>query len=279
MIWVVVPLVALYTALVVVMYLRQRSLLYRPGGPPGSPAAADLPDMAEVTLRTDDGLALLAWYAEAPPGAATLVYLPGNGGNLLNRATRARAIIDRGYGLLLVSWRGYSGNPGRPTETGLYRDARAAMGFLRRVGVGPETCVYYGESLGAAVAVDLALATPPAGVVLDSPFTSIPAVAQYHYWYLPAAWLVKDRFPTMARIGRLTCPLLVMHGQRDAVTPFAHGRRLLAAAPEPKYGFFPPDAGHTDIMMYGGDRELFAFLDRTVGPGGMHPPVAGLVDA
>ncbi|MDE0056595.1 MAG: alpha/beta hydrolase [Defluviicoccus sp.] len=247
------------------LYLGQRRLLYSPDRAPPDLALAGLDGMEPAALATDDGLSLLAWYAPARgTGKATLVYFHGNAGHIGHRAGKVRPYLDAGHGVLLVSWRGYGGNDGSPTEDGLYRDGRAAFAFLDRLGVASETTVVYGESLGSGVAVQMARERRVAGVVLESPYTSIPSVAAHHYWYLPAAWLVRDRFDSLSKIGGIGAPLLVLHGERDRVVPVEFGRELFAAAREPKTWRGFAQAGH-DLYASGAADAVLAFLSEAIG--------------
>ena len=252
---------ALYGALVGGMYLFQRDLLFLPDTSRPSLARAQIPGMAEVETTTADGLRLLAWYAPARDGRPTLLYLHGNGGHIAYRADRARTLTAAGYGLLLVEYRGYGGNPGSPSEDGFHADAEAALAYLTGRNVAPGRIVLYGESLGTAVAVRLAAeaasrGTPAGALVLEAPFTSIADLAQHHYPFIPARMLVKDRFDAASRIAAVRAPVLVLHGERDHVVPVQYGRALFAAAAEPKRGWFTPGADHVTIF----DRDTFGVI-------------------
>ena len=252
-----------YVGVVALAYVFQRSLLYFPGGALPPPARAGLAEMATMTLVTADRLSLVAWYRAPADRAAVIVLFHGNAGTIADRAFKARPLLDAGFGLLLVEYRGYGGNPGSPSEAGLYADGRAAIAFLEHQEIGTDRIVLMGESLGSGVAVELATAERFAALVLESPFTSIPDVAAGHYPYLPVRWLTKDRFPSIAKIGRIQAPLLVIHGERDRVVPVRFGRRLFAAAPEPKHALFLPAAGHNDLYNHGVAAAVIEFLNQT----------------
>lgn len=255
-----------YAFLTGCLFLGQRRLLYFPDRAPPDLALAGLDDMQPAELATDDGLTLLAWYAPARDASkATLVYFHGNAGHIGHRAGKARPYLDTGHGVLLVSWRGYGGNDGSPTEDGLYRDGRAAFAFLDQIGVPPETTIVYGESLGSGVAVQMARERRVGGVVLESPFTSIPSVAAHHYWYVPAAALVRDRFDSLSKIGEIDAPLLVVHGERDRIVPVEFGRELFAAAGEPKRWRGFAHAGHNDLYDFGAADAVLAFVSEVMG--------------
>lgn len=256
---------ALYGALVGGLYLFQRDLLYVPDTSRPSAARAAVPGLAEVTLTTADGLQLLAWHVPAPPGRPTVLYLHGNGGHIGYRAERLRLFAAARYGVLLVEYRGYGGNPGSPSEEGFHADGEAALAYLAGRGVMPSRIVFYGESLGTAVAVRLAAESaargaPVAALVLEAPFTSIADVAQHHYPFVPARHLVKDRFDSAARIAAVKSPVLVLHGERDSVVPVEFGRALFAAAVEPKRGWFSREGDHATILDAAAFRAIEAFL-------------------
>jgi len=260
--WLVgVPLIA-YLLVLAYLYAFQRQLLYFPDR--SRPQLGLLAQLGarEVSLTTADGLSLLSWYLAPREGRPVIAYFHGNGGNIGDRADRMQRFGREGYGVLLAEYRGYGGNPGAPTETGLYDDASAAGDFLRREGIAADRLVVYGESLGSGVAVHLAATQPIAGLILESPFTSIGALAQYHYPYVPAALLIWDRFDSLARIGEVKAPILVLHGGRDRIVPDRFSRALLAAAPEPKEDWFVPDAGHEDLAGLGTLDQVVSFIER-----------------
>jgi fermentation-respiration switch protein FrsA (DUF1100 family) len=261
--------VAVVAATVGLLWVFQRRLIYLPSGAV-PPAASVLPGAEEVAFTTADGLRLRGWFVpprgSAGPGAArpAVLVCNGNGGNRAMRAALAAALARMGLAVLLFDYRGYGGNPGQPTEEGLAADARAAAGYLAgRPGVDPARLVYFGESLGAAVALRLATERPPAALVLRSPFASLAEVGRVHYPVLPVSWLLRDRFDSAALAGRLTAPLLVVAGDRDGIVPVAHSRRLFAAAPQPKRLVVLEGADHNDPDLLAGPRllaELRSFL-------------------
>ena len=262
LIWLIgIPLIA-YLAVLAFLYLFQRQLLYFPDR--SRPQLAGLTQLGvrEVALATADGLSLLSWYLPPREGRKVIAYFHGNGGHIGYRADRVARFAREGYGVLMVEYRFYGGNPGAPTETGLVDDARAALDFLRGEGIAGHRIVLYGESLGSGVAVQIAATQQIAALILESPFTSIAALAQYHYPYIPAALLIWDSFDSLSRIGRVTAPILFLHGGRDAVVPARFGQALFDAAPEPKESWFAPDAGHEDLARFGALDEVVAFIER-----------------
>jgi uncharacterized protein len=254
--------VAAYAAMVGGLFFFQRQLLYIPDRTrPELGGLAQL-GVREVTITTEDGLSLLSWYLPSRPGRPVIAYFHGNGGHIGYRVERLLRFAQEGFGVLMLEYRGYGGNPGTPTETGFYTDARAALDFLGREGVAPHRLVLYGESLGSAVAVPVAAQNEVAAVVLEAPLTSVAEVAQCHFPYVPATLLVVDRFDALSRIGQVRAPILVMHGERDRVVPVRYGRALFNAAPEPKEGWFVPEAGHENLARYGGLDVAVAFINR-----------------
>lgn len=255
---------ALYLSVLALLFVFQRNLLYVLSAERPSLAEAGLDGvMRAVSLTTADGLELVAWYRPPPaPGAPLLLYYHGNAGHIGGRADKVKPYLDAGYGVLLPEYRGYGGNPGRPTEQGLYTDARAALDFLASEGVSPAHIVCYGESLGTAVAVQMAIERGCGALVLEAPFTSVAAVAQSRYPIFPVKALVLDKFDSLAKIGGLRCPLFVMHGERDRIVPIRYGRALFAAAPAPKEAKWFPEATHVDFEDFGGSAVVRDFLKR-----------------
>jgi hypothetical protein len=259
-----VDAVAAYGGIVGGLFFLQRRLLYHPGSM--RPTLADLAPLGvrEVELATDDGLALFSWYLPPRAGRPVITYFHGNGGHIGYRAERLRRFAREGYGVLLAEYRGYGGNPGVPCEQGLFADGEAALDFLADAGVRSDEVVLWGESLGSGVAVYLAARHKVAAVILEAPYTSIAAAAQRHYPFVPAALLVRDRYDSLSRIGRVAAPLLVLHGERDMVVPARHGRKLLAAATAPKEGWFSPEASHENLPRFGAVEAAVDFIERRV---------------
>ena len=219
----------------------------------------------DLTLTADDGVRLHAWYLPVPNPRWTVLVSHGNGGNVSHRLDRALLLQARlGASVLLYDYRGYGRSEGSPDEAGTYRDARAAYQWLVRHGkTRVDRLVLFGESLGSAVALDLALSKPAAALVLESPFTSVPDMARTTI-FLPLAPLVRTRYDNLAKVVRLRIPLLVLHGDHDGVVPFALGRRLFEAAPEPKRFYAIPGADHNDTYLVGGEaywKAVASFLE------------------
>lgn len=245
-----------------VIWTQQRNLIYFPFGQVPDQLAIGLTGTTPVTFLTADGLTLHGWFvAQAPAPRFTVIVFNGNAGNRAMRAALANALAGQGMAVLLFDYRGYGGNAGSPTELGLREDARAALKHvLGRPDVDPQRLVYFGESLGSAVAAELAVEHPPAALVLRSPFTSLTDVGRFHYTYLPVAWLLRDRFDTLDRISRIRVPLLVIAGDRDRVVPASQSRRVYDAANEPKSLLIVRDADHNDAVLLAGRDMLAAIL-------------------
>jgi hypothetical protein len=253
---------AIYLAALAFLWTTQRSLVYRPGiGPLDLINSTVAAYMREEAIRTEDGLTLTAWYAPAKPGLRTIVYIHGNAGTLGDRHGRVQPYLERGYGLLLVGYRGYGGNPGQPTEQGLYIDGRAHLDWLEAQGVGEDGVVLYGESLGAAVATQMATERRVAALVLEAPFASILLSARDRYPMFAFDWLIKDKFANIDKIDKINVPLFVVHGGRDAVTPQRFGRMVFERAREPKAAFWPAEAGHNDLVQFGMIEAVMRFLE------------------
>jgi fermentation-respiration switch protein FrsA (DUF1100 family) len=247
---------------VVGLWLLQRRLIYLPTAAVPSPGAVGLDAAEPLELTTADGLELSAWYVPAAgePAGAVLV-LPGNAGNRAARAPLAAALRDAGLATLLVDYRGYGGNPGRPTQDGVLEDARAAVGALRAAsGVGPDRLVYFGESLGAAVAAGLAAEQPPAALVLRSPFPSLTEVGQRELPWLPVRLLLRDRFPTTEWVARYRGPTLVVAGDADTLVPPQLSHRVADAAGGPVDVEVVVGAGHNDRALLDGEQMTTAIL-------------------
>ena len=251
----VLRVVALLAAVCALMLIFERRLIYFPtrahdADPRGLGLAHE-----ELALVAEDGVRLHGWFLPVAGSRLTLLVCHGNGGNVSHRLDRALlAQAHLGADVLLFDYRGYGRSEGAPDEAGTYRDARAAWRWLIARGQRPERIVIFGESLGSAVALQLALDTDGSAraLVLESPFASIPEMARAVYPFLPLWPLVRTRYDNLGKVGRLRVPLLVLHGDRDDVVPFAQGRRVFDAAPGPKRFYAIPGASHNDTYVVGG---------------------------
>lgn len=247
---------------VTALWLLQRRLIYFPDTAVPS-AASVLPTAQEITLRTADGLVLGAWHVTPTGGdrGLTVLVMPGNGGSREMRAPLARRLAAKGFAVLLLDYRGYGGNPGRPSEHGLITDARAARAYLVDHGVAPERLIYFGESLGAAVATRLAAEQPPAALVLRSPFTDLAAVGARHYPLLPVRLLLRDRFPVTKLISRVQVPAAVVYGSADGIVPPEQSAAVAAAAAGPVRTVEIAGADHNDAALLEGNELIAAVVD------------------
>jgi fermentation-respiration switch protein FrsA (DUF1100 family) len=273
--------VAFIAAGLALIWTMQRRLIYFPTSDVPTPTENGLTDVEPVTYETADGLRLTGWFVAAPGSSprVTVVVFNGNAGNRGHRGPLAAALHRHGLQVLLVDYRGYGGNPGTPTESGLAADSRAARAYVAgRPDVDRSRIVYFGESLGTAVAVDLAVEHPPAALVLRSPFTSMADVGRHHYPFLPVRLLLRDRFAAIDQIQRIRAPVLVIAGERDQIVPVDHSRRLYDAAAAPKTLLVIPDADHNDDALLAGDEMILAIvrflqpLTREVLPGSGEAP-------
>jgi fermentation-respiration switch protein FrsA (DUF1100 family) len=251
-----------------IAWMGQRRLMYFPSDALLSPVEAGVSGAEAVTFPTADGLTLGGWFVPAagPLPRVTLLVFNGNAGNRSYRGPLAAALRAHGLQVLLFDYRGYGGNAGTPSEEGLAADSRAARAYLAgRDDVDVSRLVYFGESLGTAVAVDLAVEHPPAALVLRSPFTSMVDVGRYHYPFLPVGLLLRDRFAAIDRVARLGVPMLVVAGGRDAIVPIENSRRLYEAAAGPKRLLVLPEADHNDHELLAGE-EMIRAVARFVQP-------------
>jgi fermentation-respiration switch protein FrsA (DUF1100 family) len=219
------------------LYFPSRAAVHAPAG------------AADMTFETDDGERLHAWWVPARVRSLGHVLLcHGNAGNIGDRRPYVDLLATAGFDVLAFDYRGYGRSSGRPSENGLYRDARAARAaLLGRPEVDAARVIYLGESLGGSVALALALEQRPAGLILQSAFTSVRDMARVHYPFIPPV-LVPDAFPSLRLIGGLRAPLLVLHGERDEIVPLIYGEALADAAPEPKRIHIFRAAGHNDLL-------------------------------
>lgn len=246
------------------LWMFQRRLMYFP-----TQHLGDLPaGVEEVAFSTADHLSLKAWFlpTESQP-VATVVFFNGNAGNRADRWPLGEALRTNGFSVLLVDYRGYGGNPGSPSETGLDADALAALEYVRsRPDVDADRIVYFGESLGSGVAIRLAVTDPPAALVLRSPFTSMTDVAAVHYSI--ASLLLRDRYPSLEKVPEVEAPVMVVAGSADRIVPVEQSRTLFEATLHTGRYLELPGADHNDWALVAGDQmvgEVVSFLIDTLG--------------
>lgn len=249
--WIALLLLTVYCAGLLVLYARQREMLF-PIPPVGrtAPDAAGLPEGEEHVLATSDGERIIVWHMPARPGRPVILYFPGNGDFLAGLVSRFKAMTSDGTGLVALSYRGYAGSSGTPSEQGLLRDAAAAYAFTA-ARYGAERIVAWGFSLGTGVAVAIASEAAVGKLILEAPYTSTVDVAALLFRFVPVRLLMRDRFRSDERIARVTVPLLVMHGTNDLAISIVFGERLFALAHEPKQFVRFAGGGHDNLDSFG----------------------------
>ncbi len=258
---IVVIAVVAYVATAAALYLFQRALLYpAPQMTRTNPATVGFPEAQEAVLETKDREKVIVWHVPPKEGKPVVLFFHGNGEVLAWRAPRFRAVTTDGTGLVALSFRGYGGSSGKPTEAGLLNDGAAAYAFATKH-YPPERIVPWGYSLGTGVAVAIAASQPVGKLILEAPYTSLIDVASSAFWYMPVRWLIRDSFRSDERIAGVKVPLLIMHGEKDTVVPERLGRRLFDLAHGPKR-FVPfPLGTHVNLDDYGAADVAHAFID------------------
>ena len=256
-------IVLFYFIVLGILGCSQRSFLYFPSRETIDLSKYNDIGLKEVELTTSDGLLIKSWFKKPKTkGDNTILIFHGNAGNIGDRIEKFKHFISTDYGMFFLEYRGYGGNPGKPSEKGLYNDALAALKFLAKQNIFSDKIILYGESLGCGIAAKLSSENAFATTILESPFTSIGDVAQRHYWYLPAKWLVLDRYDILGVIKDIKSPLMVIHGEKDKVINIEFGKKVFDAAPEPKKALFVPNAGHNNLFEFNVDKKILRFLER-----------------
>ncbi len=237
-------IIQVYLLVLLGVFFLQDDFLYYPSKRPLPDPAIIAPSYQKVQIKTQDNLDLVAWYAPAKKGKPTLLEMQGNADSLYYRLQLAQPYLDAGWGIFLLGYRGFSGNPGKITEKGLYLDANAAWNYLIQHQVNNHCIILYGTSLGTGVVVETALSHQAAALVLQSPYTSIPAVAQLHYPFFPMRWIMKGQYNSLAKIKNVHTPVLILHGKKDQLIPVQYGETLFIAANSPKQFIAFNDVGH-----------------------------------
>ena len=236
----------IYFLIIILTYIFQRNLLYHPNE---NNYLNDqlLLTIKKVKIKTGNNIDLLSWYHNKDINSyKTILFLHGNAGTLENRIHKINHFKDINVNLLIISWRGFSKNQGKPNEQGLYEDARSAIEWLRSKGIKESDIIIYGESLGTGVASEIAQHKNFAGVILESPFTSMIELGKEKYPFLPVKFLLKDTYENNKKIKNIKAPVLVMHGKVDDIVPFHMGKKIYEMANEPKYYYF---SEYDDHMM------------------------------
>jgi uncharacterized protein len=238
--------VATYVGVCILVGVFERRLIYFPTRDyDATPSDIGL-DYQSVTFMSNDGVNLTGWYVPNEVATRTILFFHGNAGNISHRLTTIQTLHRLGYNVFIFDYRGFGQSDGSPSESGLYADARAALQYLTQTQKQPvERIVFCGRSLGGAVAIELATHHAPRALVVESTFTELADVGRIHYPFLPVKLILRDRFKSIERIGKLTCPKLILHGADDTLIPIELGRKLFDAAAEPKQ-FIETPGGHNE---------------------------------
>ena len=252
----IVALILFYFFIVIVIFFFQRNLLYHPNINNYSGPELSAP-IKKVKIKTQDNIELFSWYyGENFSNNKTILFLHGNAGSLDNRIEKLNHFYEMKINFLIIAWRGFSGNKGKPNEKGLYEDARSAVEWLKSKGIVEKDIIIYGESLGTGVAVEIAQNKNFAGIILESPFTSMIDAGKNQYPYLPVKLLLQDKYESDKKIKNIKNPILIMHGKVDNIVPFHMGKKMYELAEEPKYSYF----SETDAHMMNYDEKLLSVL-------------------
>jgi fermentation-respiration switch protein FrsA (DUF1100 family) len=254
--------VAIYVLIVLYMYVFQRNYAFQPD--PNSAFDADHKPFVIFNYTSPEGLKLRGLIAPAQQNKLTIVHFHGNAGNLAHRLFKAAYYLPKGYGLVLVGYRGYGGNPGVPSEKGFYEDARASIEYLKQQGIPTKNMIFYGESMGTGVAVQMATEYPDAkAIVLEAPFTSAVDVGAAFYPYLPVRYLMRDRFDSASKIDKVTMPVLVIHGTKDETVAYRFGKTLFEHIKSVKKEFITIEGGnHMNLYDFKAGEIINAFLEK-----------------
>ena len=233
-----------YFVIILFVYFYQRSLLYNPSENNYLNDKISF-NYKEIFIETDKNIELKSWFIEKDlKKFKTILFFHGNAGNLFNRVYKLNELNKLDLNILIISWRGFSGNEGKPTEKILYHDAEKVVKWLKAQGLNKKNIILYGESLGTGVATELASKNNFGGIILESPFTSMADTAKIYYPYLPVNLLLKDRYDTKSKIKDIETPILIMHGKKDNIVPQKMGLELFEKANDPKFSYFPESDDH-----------------------------------
>ena len=259
--WLLIVIAGLYACGLAALFILQRTMLF-PAPPVGriTPEEARFPQAEEHVLTSADGEKVIVWHVPAKPGHKVVLYFPGNGDYLAGVAGRFKALTADGTGLVALSYRGYAGSSGSPSEHGLLLDAEAAYAFAT-ARYDAERIVAWGFSLGTGVATAIAATHPVGKLILEASYTSIVDIAAFRFPIVPVSLLMLDQFHSDRRIAKVSAPLLIMHGENDPAIPIAFGERLFALAHEPKQFVRFAGGGHNDLDRFGATRTALQFIN------------------
>lgn len=251
-----------YVLFLIVLFFAQRTLIYHPDKSTPIP----IKGIEIVKVKTSDGLNLEGWYIPgSDPKGKTILFFHGNAGHYGDRFGKALEFTGNGYNVLLVGYRGYGGNEGYPSEEGLYSDARAYIKFLTdEKNIPVEDVILYGESLGTGVAVQIATEYPVSSLIFETPYSSLYEIAKKDYFFVPVVYMLKDRFMSTDKIGKISCPLLILHGEKDTIIPLVFSKKLFDKAREPKTFIEFPEGTHHNLYQLGASRKILDFLSQTL---------------
>ena len=230
-------LILIYFVITVVVYFFQRKLLYHPFSPQITGKGL-IHNFETINFKTSDNFELKGWFHLKNSNKKTILFLHGNAGNLDNRIDKLNFLGNMDINFLIISWRGYSGNPGNPSETGLYKDALGGIEWLNKKGISNDRIILYGESLGTAITTEVAQNENFAGIILEAPFTSMVDMGQKIYPIFPVKFLLKDKYESKNKIKNIKSPILVLHGRKDKIVPFYMGEKIFEMANNPKFKYF-----------------------------------------
>ena len=250
----------LYFFFGLLLFIFQRRIVFNKSGYPGTPRDYNLLTTKEIFINTEDNIDLLSWLHIGDKRLPLLVYLHGNSFHIGDRAHRIEKYIEKNWNVLLVSWRGFGGNKGYPTEKNLYKDGEAVLRWIsQNTKFNKKQIVVYGESLGSGVAVELGIKYNFLSIVLEAPFTSISDIAKKRYKIYPTKLLVKDKFDNFSKINYLKSPLLIISGKKDEIVPHEHSKKLLNKAKVKKKGVFIDEAIHNNLYEFGIEKDVIRF--------------------
>ena len=230
-------LILIYFVITVVVYFFQRKLLYHPFSPQITGKGL-IHNFETINFKTSDNFELKGWFHLKNSNKKTILFLHGNAGNLDNRIDKLNFLGNMDINFLIISWRVYSGNPGNPSETGLYKDALGGIEWLNKKGISNDRIILYGESLGTAITTEVAQNENFAGIILEAPFTSMVDMGQKIYPIFPVKFLLKDKYESKNKIKNIKSPILVLHGRKDKIVPFYMGEKIFEMANSPKFKYF-----------------------------------------
>jgi hypothetical protein len=256
-----ISFLTVYFAFNALVYAKQRDMMYIPSLERVTPADVGLDEVEEVALTTAFNVELISWFARPRDDRPTVLFFHGNAGAVEHRAYRFREFMAHGYGVFVLGYPGYGGNAGEPSEPGFHEASQLAYDYLRASGFEADDIVIYGESIGSGVAVQLAARVDAKGLILEAPMSSAVAVAREHYALLVATFFLRDSYRSEDYIDRIDMPLLVIHGEKDAIIPLGLGRELVERAVEPKKLVVIEGAGHNNLSEYSAGRIAREFIE------------------